>query len=101
MIGTESTVEQNQHYVLDSEYGVLKGTLTNRGSLIEVYAYRGADGYTVAVALDANDSFMIALPAGTYSLYTHTGATLRDSIRIEKGRIIDLGSFSDESVPIA
>ncbi len=94
IIRVELSVGQNQQYIIDSEMGILKGTLTNKGSLNELYAYRGADGYTVALQLTADGSFMVALPEGTYTLGTHTGATLRHTIKMEKGQVTNLGSFS-------
>ncbi len=84
---------ENQHYAIDSEMGIMRGTLTNRGSLNELYITCRL-GRTVIANLNADGSFMVALSAGTYSIGTFTGTTLKDGIVVEPGKVTEVGAFT-------
>jgi len=85
-------IGEAQTYTLDTERGVVRGTASNVGSDGNLYAV-GSDGTFIA-EINADGSFMIAVPAGRYSIGTHTGTVLIDGVSVTAGSVTDVGSLS-------
>jgi len=86
-------IDSNQVYILDSEMGILKGKVSNLGSGNELYITRGPKD-TVIADVNPDGGFMIAVPEGIYEIDARGGHILKQDVRVEKGRVTDLGSFS-------
>jgi len=90
---SDFVIEESKNYTLDTEMGIIKGTVTNLGSHRDIYIYNVA-GDTVIANVNADGSFMISLPEGSYSIDAQGGHPLKRNVIVEKGEVTDLGSFS-------
>lgn len=88
------TIGQNKNYTLDTEVGVLKGTVNNLGSNRSIYITKKGTNITCIADVNADNSFMILISEGTYEITNSTGHILRNNVVIRKGEITDLGTFS-------
>lgn len=82
-------IQAGQSYTLDSELGILKGI---KSGLKEIYI-EDQKGVTVAVTINSDKSFITFLSEGVYKIWDNKGNVLKSGISIEKGKIVDLGSF--------
>lgn len=85
------SVQAGQSYTLDTERGILKGIKNGMNAGDEIYII-GQEN-TVIADINSDGSFMISLPEGTYKINNNVGTILKSGISIEKGKVIDLGSF--------
>jgi len=84
-------IQAGQSYTLDTERGILKGIKSGMNAGDEIYVI--GQGDTVIAEINSDGSFMISLPEGTYEINNNVGTILKSGISIEKGKVIDLGSF--------
>jgi hypothetical protein len=86
-------IDSNKVYTLNTEMGILKGKVSNLDSSNKIYITKRS-GNTVIAEVNPDGSFMIALPEGVYEIDARGGHILHQGVRVEKGQITNLGSFS-------
>lgn len=86
-------IDKNKTYTLDTEMGIIKGMVSNLGSHRDLYIYSSVKG-TFITDVNEDGSFMIAVPVGNYEVNAQGGHILKQNVKVEKGKITDLGTFS-------
>ncbi|HNR05194.1 MAG TPA: S-layer homology domain-containing protein [Bacillota bacterium] len=94
-IRIEMEVGQNKTYTLDTEMGIMKGVVNNLGSHRNLYFTRQGERYSTVIA-EANEdgSFIIPLREGIYGVDAEGGHILNSNVKVEKGKVTDIGTFS-------
>ena len=87
-------IREGQTYTVDTERGVLRGTASNVGSDGNLYVVGDGERGTFAAEINADGGFMIAVPAGRYSIGTHAGTVLIDDVNVTAGSVTDVGVLS-------
>ncbi len=82
-----------QTYTLDARRGILKGVRPSMSAGGEIFITLQGTNQTVIAETNADGSFMIALPAGSYEIGTRGGTILKANVGIENGQVTDAGSF--------
>jgi hypothetical protein len=72
---------------------VMKGNKSSMSSGDEIYVIMEGSSSAVIATINADGSFMISLPEGSYEIKAYGGTILKQGILIEKGKITDIGSL--------
>ena len=91
----EIEIGKNKEYSFNTQWGIIKGTVNNLGSNRDIYIHPPAGTWnTVATQANEDGTFMVALPDGNYEINAQGGHILKSNVKVEKGKITDLGTFS-------
>ncbi len=94
-IRVQMAVDPNNNYTLDTEMGIVKGVVNNLGSHSEIYLVRHDGMHTTSIANVKEDgSFIIPLREGNYEINAAGGHIINPNVKVEKGKVTDLGTFS-------
>ena len=92
-IPMRETIAAGQEYTFDFRRGILRGVRPSMNAGGEIFITLQGTNQTVIAETNADGSFMIALPTGTYEITARGGTILKQDVGIQNGKVTDAGSF--------